>query len=111
MTNRKALEQWEIKVGNCKVTSPALWLIKKSLTNRDGPKTPTAIHDLLGITYQANEKANVIADCLENQFTSHDLCDENHERQVKTTVQLLLKSVGGTTLSKVRPCDIHYLAD
>jgi hypothetical protein len=49
---------------------------------KDGPKAPTALHGPLGITYQTNEKANVIADCLENQFTSHDLCDENQERQV-----------------------------
>jgi hypothetical protein len=47
---------------------------------RDEPKAPTAVHGPLGIIYHPNEKANVIADCLENQFTSHDLCDENHER-------------------------------
>jgi hypothetical protein len=53
----------------------------------------------------------VIADCLENQFTSHDLCDENSELEVGTTVQALLASVDGTPLGKVRPCDIHKLAD
>jgi hypothetical protein len=41
----------------------------------------------LGITYHPNKKANVIADCLENRFKSHDLCDENHERRVETRVQ------------------------
>jgi hypothetical protein len=50
-------------------------------------------------------------DCLENQFTSHDLCDENHEQQVETRVQALLASVDHTLLSKVRPCDIHKLAN
>jgi hypothetical protein len=45
---------------------------------RDGPKAPTTIHGHLGITYHLNEKANVTADSLENQFMSHDLCDENH---------------------------------
>jgi hypothetical protein len=59
------------------VTSQAVWPISKSLMKRDGPKAPTAVHGPLGITYQPNEKANVIADCLEFQFTSHDLCDEN----------------------------------
>jgi hypothetical protein len=53
----------------------------------------------------------MIADYLENQFTSHDLCDENHERQVETTVQALLASVDGTPLGKVRRCDIHTLAN
>jgi hypothetical protein len=62
-------------------------------------------------TYHPNEKANVIADSLETQFTSHDLCDENRERQVETTVQTVLASVGGTPSGKVRPCDIHKLAN
>jgi hypothetical protein len=77
----------------------------------DGPKAPTAIHGPLGISYQPHEKANVIADCLENQFTSHDMCDENRERQVETTVQALPSSVGGTPLGKVRSCDIQNLAN
>jgi hypothetical protein len=37
------------------------------------------IHGPLGITYHPNKKVNMIADCSENHFTSHDLCDENHE--------------------------------
>jgi uncharacterized lipoprotein YajG len=49
----------------------------------------------------------VIADCLEHQFTSHYLCDENHEQEVETTVQALLASVDSTQLRKVRPTDIH----
>jgi hypothetical protein len=52
---------------------------------RDGPKAPTAVHGPLGIMYHPNEKSSAIADCLENQFASHDLCDENHERRVETT--------------------------
>jgi hypothetical protein len=78
---------------------------------RNGPRAPTAIHGPLGITYQPEEKANVIADYLENQFTSHDLCDENHERQVETTVQVLLASEDDTLLKKVWPCDVHKLAN
>jgi hypothetical protein len=68
ITRRKALEWWETKVVNCEVTSQALWPIEKSLMKRDGPKALTAIHGPVG--YHPNEKANVIADCLENQFTS-----------------------------------------
>jgi hypothetical protein len=78
---------------------------------RDGPKAPTALHGPSGITYHPNKNAKVNADCLENQFTSHDLCDENHEPQVETTIQALLKSVGRTSLGKVRPCGIHNLAN
>jgi hypothetical protein len=46
---------------------------------RDGPNASTAVHGPLRITDHPNKKANMIADCLENQFTSHDLCDENRE--------------------------------
>jgi hypothetical protein len=53
----------------------------------------------------------MIADYLENQFTPHDLCNENHEQQVETTVKALLASVDGTLLGKVRPCDEHKLAN
>jgi hypothetical protein len=79
MTRRKALERWETEIGNCKVTT--LWPVVKPLMKRDGPKAPTAVHGPLGIT---NMKASVITDCLINQFKSHDLCDENQERQMET---------------------------
>jgi hypothetical protein len=102
MARRKTLERWKTKVGNCEVTPQALWPIAKSLIKRDGSKAPTDIHGPLGLTYsyQPSEKANVIADCLENQFTSHTLCDENHERQVETRVQVLLASTDGIPLGK-----------
>jgi hypothetical protein len=76
---------------------------------RDGQKAPTVVVKPLGITYHPNEKANVIANCLENRFTSHDLCDENHERRVETRVQALLASVDNTPLGKVRSCDMRKL--
>jgi hypothetical protein len=101
MTRRKALERWETKVGNCEVSPQALWPIAKSLMKRVGSKVPTAVHGHLGITYHPNEKASATADCLENQFTSRDLCDENHERRVETRVQALLASVDYTPLGKV----------
>jgi hypothetical protein len=78
MTHSKALELWETKIGNYEAPCPTA----KSLMKRDGPKT----RGPLGITYHSNEKANVIAHCLENQFTSHDLSDENYERRVETRV-------------------------
>jgi hypothetical protein len=39
------------------------------------------------------DKANETADCLENPFTPHDLCDENHERRVEAGVQAMLETV------------------
>jgi hypothetical protein len=61
------------------------------------------------ITYP-NETAKAIVDCLENQFVSHDLCDENHDRW-RTGVQALLAPVDNNPMGKVRPCDIHKLVN
>jgi hypothetical protein len=104
MTSRKAIERWETKVGNCDVTPEVLWTTAKSLMKRYGPKAPKVIHGPLGIvyTYNPKKKTNVIADCLENRFTSHDLHDETHEREVETTVQALVASVDDTPVRKVK---------
>jgi len=42
----------------------------------------------LGLTYHPTEKSNVINDCLENQFTPQDVCDDNHEWRVKVKFKL-----------------------
>jgi hypothetical protein len=60
---------------------------------RDGAKKTTVIHGPFGLTFRPLEKANAIVDCLENQFTLHDLCDENHKHQVEARVQTLLEAV------------------
>jgi hypothetical protein len=78
---------------------------------RDGPKARTAVHGPLGITYHLNEKAKAVADCLENQFTSHNLCDVNRKRRVETRVQALLVSVDDTPLRKVGLSDFHKLSN
>jgi hypothetical protein len=44
---------------------------------------------------------------LENQFTSHDPCDENHKWWVEPRVQAL----HNTPLGKVRPYNIHKLVN
>jgi hypothetical protein len=49
MTQEKALEQWETKLANTELTPQAIWPIAKSLTNRDGPRAPTAICGVLGL--------------------------------------------------------------
>jgi hypothetical protein len=70
-----------------------MWLIAKSLMKRDGQTSPTAIHCPSGLRYHLSEKANAIADCLENQFTPHDLCEDKHERLEKDRIQVLLEAV------------------
>jgi hypothetical protein len=59
--------------------------------------------------FYPSEKANAIADCLEIQFTPHDLCDKNHEWWVEAKVQALLETVDKNTLQRIRPCDIQKL--
>jgi hypothetical protein len=99
MTRRKALEWWETKIGDREVTQ-AIWPIVKSLIKRDGPKAPTVIHSPLGPKYLPTEKTNMTAGGLENQFTLHDLCDENHKWWVEARVQALLEAVEDTPLEK-----------
>jgi hypothetical protein len=82
MTRKKALERWETKISNTEVTPQAIWLIAKSLLKRNGPRASSAIHGDSVLKFLPSEKANAIADCLEIQFTPHDLYDENHERRV-----------------------------
>jgi hypothetical protein len=80
----------------------------KSLTNRHGPRAPTAIHGLLGLKYHPVDKANAIADCLENRFTPHDLCDENHERREEARVPELPEAAltPPPPHTRIRPCDL-----
>jgi hypothetical protein len=66
MTRKKALERWETKTGNPEDTPKALWAIAKSFWKKDGTKAPTAIHGPSGLKFHPSEKANAIADCLEN---------------------------------------------
>jgi hypothetical protein len=78
MTWKKALERWYTKIGNCEVTPLNIWPTVRSLLKTDGPRAPTAIHGHLGLKFLLLAKANAVADCLETQFTPHDLCDESH---------------------------------
>jgi hypothetical protein len=65
----------------------------KTLLKRDGPRASAAIHGLSGLKFHPSEKANATADCLEIQFTQHDLCDKNHEWRVEARVQARLEDV------------------
>jgi hypothetical protein len=55
------------------------------------------------------KKENAIADSLENQFTQHDLCDENHKRQMEARVQTVLKAVDNNPPDRIRPYDQQKL--
>jgi hypothetical protein len=111
MTRKKAFKRWETKIGNAEITPQAVWSIAKSLHKKDGPRAttathgasglhkkdgpraPTATHGASGFQFHPTEKANAIADCLEIQFSPHDLCDENHERRVEAAVRALHETV------------------
>jgi hypothetical protein len=93
MTRKIVLERWETKIGNTEVTPQAIWPIAKSLLKRDGPRAPAAIHSPSGLKFHPSEKAKAIADCLETQFTPHELCNENHVRRVEARVQALMEDV------------------
>jgi hypothetical protein len=49
------------------------------------------------------EKANANSDCLQNQFTHHDMCDENHERPVETRVRAGLETVENNYPERIGP--------
>jgi hypothetical protein len=77
--------------------------------NRDAPKSPTAIHGYSGLKFLPYDKANAIADCLENRFTHHDLCDAHHERRVEAFVQDILETEDTDPSEKIRPSDLKEL--
>jgi hypothetical protein len=58
--------------------------LRNPTERRDGPKAPTAVHGALGFKF---DLLNTIADCLENQFTPHDVCDKNDDKRVEGRVE------------------------
>jgi hypothetical protein len=72
LARRKALEQWKTRIPNTDAIAQAIWIIAKSLINRDGPRAPAAIHGTLGLKFHPIDTTKGTADCLENQFTQHD---------------------------------------
>jgi hypothetical protein len=109
ITHKKALERWETKISNTEVTPQAICPIAKYLLKRDGPRAPIAIHSPSGLKFHPSEKANATADCLETQFTPHELCNENHERRVEARVQALLEDKENSLPQRIRPCDLQKL--
>jgi hypothetical protein len=100
MTRKKTKERWDTIMGNCVVTLQAIWPMARALLNRNAPKAPTAVHGYSGLKFLPYDKANAIADCLENRLTHHDLCDERHERRVENIVQDILETEDTATPGK-----------
>jgi hypothetical protein len=73
---------------------------------RGGPKAPTAIHGPSGPIFYSIDKANVIANYLENQSSPHKFCDLDHERRVEAKVQAVLNTVDEAPPGKFRPSDV-----
>jgi hypothetical protein len=109
MTRRNATERWEAKTIYSEVTPHAIWPLEESVMKSDSPKAPTIIYGPSGLKFRPLEKANAIANCLENQFTPHDLCEENHERRMEARVQTSSEVVDDSSSERVRPCDLQKL--
>jgi hypothetical protein len=109
MVQQNAIKRWESKISNSEITHHAIWPLAKSLMKRDGPKAPTAILSPLGLKFLPLEKANVIADCLENQFSPQDLCEDYHKWQVVARIQALFKATDNNPPHRVRPCDVQKI--
>jgi hypothetical protein len=93
MTRRKAIEQCETKIGNYEVTPQAVWPIAISHLKGGGPRASTVILGPLGLKCHLLEKANKVADCVQNHFMPHDLCDETHEEWVEVRAESVLETV------------------
>jgi hypothetical protein len=59
-----------------------------------------------GFKFPPLEKTNAIAECLENQFTPRDLCEENDEQGVGVRVQAFSETLEDSFHERVRPCDV-----
>jgi hypothetical protein len=52
------------------------------------------------------ETVKVIADCVESQFSPHDLCKENHEEQGAACIQALLEAADDNHPERVGSYDV-----
>jgi hypothetical protein len=106
MVRKRPLERWEIKLENCEDEPKAIWRIARSLTKRGGPKTPAAIHSLLGPIFHPKDKAHIIGDGLENQFRAHDLCNYDHRRHMEAKIEAPLATVDEDIPVNFQPYDV-----
>jgi hypothetical protein len=102
----RAFEKWETELAHCRVTPQAVWPIVKFLTKTGEPKAPSAVHGLLSPILYPIDKANIIADCLENHLRAHDLCDCDHRRHMEAQVEALLATIDEDTPVNFWPYDV-----
>jgi len=75
MIQRNAIESWNTKMCNSEVTPQTVWPLANTLMKSHRLKARNSIHSLSGLIFLRLEKTNIIAECLENQFSLHDLCE------------------------------------
>jgi hypothetical protein len=80
-------------LANCEVTPQAMWLIANSSEKVMDQRHHLEFMVPLGPIFYPIDKANLIADCLEIQFRTHDLCNCDHRRCVEAKVEALLAIV------------------
>jgi hypothetical protein len=62
----------------------------------------------LGLQFHTLDKANTISDCLENQFTPHDSCQENYERRVEARIKSPFEAIDDIP-ERISPYDLQKL--
>jgi hypothetical protein len=55
----------------------------------DGPRTPIAMHELLGLQFYPVDKANATVDYLENQLTPRQEMESNFHKSLKCRMKSL----------------------
>lgn len=84
MAQKGALERRETQLEKMRTHTTSKVAFCKILHKKRGrPKAPSAIHGPLCPTFYPIDKANIIADCLESQFTVHELCDCDNSVEAK----------------------------
>jgi hypothetical protein len=110
MTKKMLKEQWDTKMENCEITPQVIWPMAKTMLNKDAPKFPSMIHGYSSLKFLPLEKANAIADFL--KIVSYNMiCEENHEREMETTVQGTLETDDTDTPEKIKSCDLKKLIE
>jgi hypothetical protein len=94
------------KVGNLRGHNSSDIAYCKICNKKVGLKAPFNIHGPLGLIFFPTDEANIIADCLENQFRAQDLCDCDHRRNVEAEVETLLATGYEDIPVNYRPCDV-----
>jgi hypothetical protein len=96
------------KMANCGVTPLSIWPIAKPSQKGVDQRhhLQFAILGSLDPIFYTINKANIITDCLENQFRAHDFCNCDHRWHVEAQVKVLLATGDKDTPVNFQPCDV-----